>query len=68
MADRGTLAGSSTGASAGDSRTLIADRGLAGMPLVKLCTARGWHYLLRARAEHTCRRFFHGKLERGWKR
>ncbi len=24
--------------------TLIADRGLAGMPLVKLCTARGWHY------------------------
>src|SRR5437764_42765 len=26
------------------SCTLIADRGLAGMPLVKLCTARGWHY------------------------
>jgi DDE family transposase len=50
------------------SCTLIADRGLAGMPLVKLCTTRGWHYLLRVRAEHTCRRFFHGKLERGWKR
>jgi hypothetical protein len=50
------------------SCTLIADRGLAGMPLVKLCTARGWHYLLRVRAEHTCRRFFHGKLERAWKR
>jgi len=33
--------------------TLIADRGLAGMPLVKLCTARGWHYLLRVCAEHT---------------
>ena len=48
--------------------TLIADRGLAGMPLVKLCTARGWHYLLRVRAEHTCRRFFGGKLERCWKR
>jgi hypothetical protein len=48
--------------------TLIADRGLAGMPLVKLCTTRGWHYLLRVRAEHTCRRFFHGKLERCWKR
>ena len=48
--------------------TLIADRGLAGMPLVKLCTARGWHYLLRVRAEHTCRRFFHSKLERSWKR
>lgn len=48
--------------------TLIADRGLAGMPLVKLCTARGWHYLLRVRSEHTCRRYFHGKLERCWKR
>jgi hypothetical protein len=33
--------------------TLMADRGLAGMPLVKLCTSRGWHYLLRVRAEHT---------------
>jgi hypothetical protein len=50
------------------SCTLIADRGLTGMPLVKLCTARGWHYLLRVCAEHTCRRFFHGKLERSWKR
>ena len=50
------------------SCTLIADRGLAGMPLVKLCTARGWHYLLRVCAEHTCRRYFHSKLERGWKR
>ncbi|HEY6406801.1 MAG TPA: transposase [Ktedonobacteraceae bacterium] len=50
------------------SCTLIADRGLTGMPLVKLCTARGWHYLLRVCAEHTCRRYFHGKLERGWKR
>jgi len=48
--------------------TLMADRGLAGMPLVKLCTSRGWHYLLRVRAEHTCRRFFNGKLERTWKR
>ena len=48
--------------------TLMADRGLAGMPLVKLCTSRGWHYLLRVRGEHTCRRFFHGKLERTWKR
>ena len=50
------------------SCTLIADRGLAGMPLVKLCTARGWHYLLRVCPEHTCRRYFHSKLERGWKR
>ena len=50
------------------SCTVIADRGLTGMPLVKLCTARGWHYLLRVCAEHTCRRYVHGKLERGWKR
>ena len=34
------------------SCTLIADRGLAGMPLVRLCTSHGWHYLLRIRAEH----------------
>ena len=38
------------------------------MPLVKLCTACGWHYLLRICAEHTCRRFFNGKLEHSWKR
>src|SRR6266702_77911 len=50
------------------SCTLLADRGLAGMPLVKLCSDRGWHYLLRVCAEHTCRRFFHGKLEKTWKR
>jgi len=48
--------------------TLIADRGLAGMPLVKLCTTRGWHYLLRVCAEHTCRRYIRGKLEQGWQR
>jgi hypothetical protein len=48
--------------------TLIADRGLAGMPLVKLCTNRGWHYLLRVCGEHTCRRYFNGKLEQSWKR
>jgi hypothetical protein len=50
------------------SCTLIADRGLAGMPLVKLCIDHGWHYLLRVCAEHTCRRYFHGKLEQTWKR
>ena len=48
--------------------TLMADRGLAGMPLVKLCTARGWHYLLRVCVEHTCRRYLRGKLEQSWKR
>ena len=50
------------------SCTLIADRGLAGMPLVQLCQARQWHYLLRLCQEHTCRRYFQGKLEKSWKR
>lgn len=36
--------------------TLIADRGLAGLPLVRLCEQRHWHYVLRICGEHTCRR------------
>ncbi len=36
--------------------TVIADRGLAGLPLVKLCRDRKFHYLLRVCKEHTCRR------------
>src|SRR5712692_1039358 len=36
--------------------TIIADRGLAGLPLVKRCRDRGFHYLLRVCKEHTCRR------------
>ncbi len=35
--------------------TLIADSGLAGLPLVQLCQARQWHFLLRISAQHTCR-------------
>jgi hypothetical protein len=35
--------------------TLLADRGLAGLPLVQLCQARQWHYLLRLSSQHTCR-------------
>jgi Transposase DDE domain len=38
------------------SCTLIADRGLTGAPLVKLCRDRQWHYLLRICKEHTVRR------------
>jgi len=34
--------------------TLLADRGLVGHPLVHLCQQRGWHYLLRVSAAHTC--------------
>jgi hypothetical protein len=37
--------------------TVLADRGLVGWPLVQLCRARHWHYLLRVRKEHTCRRW-----------
>jgi hypothetical protein len=37
--------------------TLLADRGLVGWPLVQLCRVRCWHYLLRVRREHTCRRW-----------
>jgi hypothetical protein len=36
--------------------TLLADRGLAGAPLVRLCQERKWHYVLRVSQEHTCRR------------
>ena len=42
--------------------TLIADRGLAGFPLVKICRDRRWHYLLRVCKEHTCQR----KMGKGW--
>jgi len=34
--------------------TLLADRGLVGHPLVQLCQERGWHYVLRLSAGHTC--------------
>jgi hypothetical protein len=37
--------------------TLLADRGLVGWPLVQLCCERHWHYLVRVRKEHTCRRW-----------
>jgi hypothetical protein len=37
--------------------TLLADRGLAGWPLVQLCRERHWHYLLRVGRKHTCRRW-----------
>jgi hypothetical protein len=48
--------------------TLIADRGLSGMPLVKLCRDRQWHYLLRISKEHTFRRRLKGQGQKwsGW--
>ncbi len=47
---------------AGADCTLLADRGLAGFPLVKLCRDRKFHYLLRVCKEHTCQR----KMGNGW--
>ncbi len=35
--------------------TLIADRGLSGLPLIQLCQAQGWHYVLRIKQEEQCR-------------
>jgi hypothetical protein len=35
---------------------LLADRGLSGMSLVKLCTQRQWHDRLRIAKEHPFRR------------
>jgi hypothetical protein len=35
--------------------TLLADRGLVGHPLVRLCRQRHWHSVLRLPAHHTCR-------------
>ena len=48
----------------GTDCTLIADRGIAGFPLVKICRDRNWHYLLRVSKEHTCQR----KMGKGWRR
>src|ERR1700730_15833802 len=42
--------------------TFLADRGLAGFPLVKICRDRTWHYLLRVSKGHSCQR----KIGKGW--
>ncbi len=34
--------------------TLLADRGLACLTLIRLCQAHGWHYLLRVESHETC--------------
>lgn len=46
--------------------TLIADSGLAGMPLVQLCQARQWHYLLRLSSQHTCQPISGKRAGRWW--
>jgi Transposase DDE domain len=45
--------------------TLLADRGLVGHPLVQVCQLRGWHYVLRLSAAHTCQPE-RGRWARGW--
>jgi hypothetical protein len=45
--------------------TLLADRGLVGHPLVQLCQQRGWHYVLRLSAAHTCQPS-RRRWARGW--
>ncbi len=47
---------------AGADCTLLADRGLAGFPLVKICRDRKFHYLLRVCKAQTCQR----KMGKGW--
>jgi hypothetical protein len=47
------------------SCTLLADRGLVGRPLVRLCQQYHWHYLLRLCKHHTCRRA-HGSNSWSW--
>ena len=45
--------------------TLLADRGLVGHPLARLCHQRGWHYVLRLSAAHTGQPS-RGRWARGW--
>jgi hypothetical protein len=45
--------------------TLLADRGLVGLPLVQLCQARGWHFVLRLSSHHTCQPQ-QGRWAGGW--
>lgn len=46
--------------------TLLADSGLAGLPLVQVCRTRGWHYLLRLSSQHTCRPLCGKRAGRWW--
>jgi DDE family transposase len=36
--------------------TLLADRGLTSLPLIRLCERHHWHYILRIKQEEFCRR------------
>jgi len=47
--------------------TLLADRGLTALPLIRLCERYQWHYILRMQNETYCRRTFRGGY-RNWQR
>ena len=44
---------------------LLADRGLAALPLIRLCEQQHGHYVLRIQNEEYCRRSFRGR-SRDW--
>jgi hypothetical protein len=52
----------------GISTTLLADRGLAGHPLVALCEQQGWHYVLRLEGQPCCQPQPAADAEAGWGR
>jgi hypothetical protein len=47
----------------GADGTVLADRGLAGFPVVKICRDRPWHALVRLSKEQTCQR----TMGNGWR-
>ncbi len=47
--------------------TLLADRGLTSLKLIRLCEQQGWHYILRIQNEEQCRRKWR-HVYRDWQR
>jgi hypothetical protein len=47
--------------------TVLADRGLTALPLIRLCKSYHWHYVFRIQNAVYCRRSF-GKSSRDWQR
>ncbi len=50
-----------------DHVTVLADRGLTALPLIRLCQRYHWHYVLRIQNDEYCRRRFRGHY-RDWQR
>ena len=46
--------------------TVLADRGLSGLPLIQLCQAQGWHSVLRIKQEEQCQPWRH-RAWQGWR-